>query len=241
MPTITINGPVGCGAVEIGQMVSQRLDINYVDRLVFAEAAKIVGSPVGSLIEKEQKITRFRDRLANLLQAMLEHEVAGNVDFGFGIETLPAETYTELAGDPSIRSQKVNDKAFIEATTAVVRDLAQANNVVIIGRGANMILADTPGVIHVGMLAPHEVRVETIMQREHLPREKAHDYAHDLEKARVAFFRKFFNAQPNNPELYHLVLNLGEMRQETAAEIIAHAAGDLRHSTEQADALAAQA
>ncbi len=81
MPVITINGPVGCGAVEIGQMVSQRLDINYVDRMVFAEAAKIVGSPVGALIEKEQKIIRFRDRLANLLRTMLEHEVGGNVDF----------------------------------------------------------------------------------------------------------------------------------------------------------------
>ena len=89
MPVITINGPVGCGAIEIGQKVSQRLDINYVDRLVFAEAAKIIGSPMGALIDKEQKVTRFRDRLANLLQAMLEHEVAGNVDFGFGIETLP--------------------------------------------------------------------------------------------------------------------------------------------------------
>ena len=52
MPVITINGPIGSGPTEVGQMVAQMLEINYVDRLVFAEAAKLVGSPVGALIEK---------------------------------------------------------------------------------------------------------------------------------------------------------------------------------------------
>ena len=37
MPVITINGPVGSGAFEVGQLVAQELSLNYVDRLVLAK------------------------------------------------------------------------------------------------------------------------------------------------------------------------------------------------------------
>lgn len=231
MPVITINGPIGSGPIEVGQLVAQSLGINYVDRMVFAEAAKLIGSPVGALIEKEQRVIRFPERLGRFLQTMLERSaisgVSGEPYFGRGIEMLPAETYTELAGDPSSPAQQVNDKAFLEATTSVIKDLAHAGNVVIIGRGSNIILADTPGVIHVGLVAPLNVRAETVMRREHFTREEAMNYVEELEQARVIFFRKFFKVNANDPDRFHMVLNLGMLQQKTAAEVIVHAAGDI--------------
>jgi cytidylate kinase len=151
-----------------------------------------------------------------------------NPNFGPSIERLPGEPYTELARDSSSAVQKVSDRAFIEATTSVLKGLYQAGNVVIIGRGANVILADAPGIIHVGMLAPLEVRVATIMEREHLTRKEAEAYVEGVEQARAQFFRKFFKVNPNDLTLYHLMLNLGQTRPETAAEVIAHAAKELR-------------
>jgi cytidylate kinase len=233
MPIITINGPVGCGAIEIGHAVADSLNINYVDRMVFAEAAKLVRSPVGTLIEKEQRVVRFRDRLASFLQTVLERSAISGISdepfFGRGIEMLPAETYTELAGDSSSAAQKLNDKAFIAATSAVILDLAQAGNVVIIGRGANMILADTPDVIHVGLLAPTKLCVETIIQREHFAASEAESYIEELEQARITFFRKFFKVHPDNANLYHMMLNIGKLPIKTASEIIVHAAGNMGH------------
>jgi cytidylate kinase len=231
MPVITINGPIGSGPIEVGQMVAQSLGINYVDRMVFAEAAKLIGSPVGALIEKEQRVIRFPERLGRFLQTMLERSaisgVSGEPYFGRGIEMLPAETYTELAGDPSSTAQQVNDKAFLEATTSVIKDLAQAGNVVIIGRGSNIILGGTPGVIHVGLVAPLEVRADTVMRREHFTREEAKTYVEELEQARITFFRKFFKVNANDPDQFHMVLNLGMLQQKTAAEVIVHAAGEI--------------
>ena len=63
MPVITINGPSGSGAVTIGEMVSQQLELNFVDRMGTVKAARIVGKPVGALVDKEQRVIRFRDRL----------------------------------------------------------------------------------------------------------------------------------------------------------------------------------
>jgi cytidylate kinase len=231
MPIITFNGPIGAGGNEIGQMVANTLNIDYVDRAILAEAAKLVKSPVGTLVEKEQRLVRFRERLVRFMQTMLERSAvsgaSGEPYFGRGIEMLPAETYPELAGDPSSTAQALNDKAYIEATSAVVKDLARAGNVVIIGRGANMILGDAPGVIHVGVLAPKEVRVRTIIQREHLDRPQAEAYVEEVEQARVTFFRKFFKVHPDDPNLYHVMLNMSKMQVKTAAEIVVHAAGDL--------------
>ncbi|MDA0733731.1 MAG: cytidylate kinase-like family protein [Chloroflexi bacterium] len=231
MPVITINGPIGSGPTEVGQLVAQLMEINYVDRLVFAEAAKLVGSPVGAMIDKEQRVIRFPERLGRFLQTMLERSaisgVSGEPYFGRGIEMLPAETYTELAGDPSSMAQAVNDKAFLEATTSVIKDLAKAGNVVIIGRGSNIILADTPGVIHVGLVAPLSVRADTVMRREHFTKEEATAYVEELEQARITFFRKFFKVNANDPNMFHMVLNLGMLQQKTAAEVIVHTAGDI--------------
>ena len=230
MPVITINGPIGCGSVTVGQMVSHDLDINFVDRLVFTQAARMVGFPVGALIDKEQRVVRFRDRLGRFVQTMLERSavagVSGEPYFGRGIETLPPETFAELSGDKPSTSE-VDDKAFLEATTRVVHDLYSNGDVVIIGRGANVILANTPGVVHVGLLAPIEMRVETMMQREHLDRDEAEVYVRELDEAWASYFRKFFKTSPTDPARYHMMLNMEKLSAKTAAAAIVHACGDL--------------
>lgn len=229
MPVITINGPIGAGSIAVGQQVARDLHLNYVDRMVFAEAARIIGSPVSILMAKEQQVERFGDRVTALLGRVLERAaVSGDYDLGVGIETLP-ETYHELAGESSSRVQRVNDQLFIDTTREVVRNLAQAGHVVIIGRGANVILGDTPGVLHVGMLAPLSKRVETIMEREHLGEAEARAYLEGLEEARIKFFQKFFKVSPQDPTLYHMMLDMGHMSDDTAAKIIEHATGDLEH------------
>ena len=231
MPVITINGPIGCGSVTVGQMVAQELNLNFVDRLIFTQAARLMGTPVKALIEKEQRVVRFKDRLSQFIQNVLERSavagVSGDPYFGPGIESIPAETLAELAGESSLSSVKVDDKAFIEATTKVVNDLHRAGNVVIIGRGANVILAGTPGVMHVGLVAPLEQRVETMMAREHLEREEAQDYVQELDEAWQIYFRKFFNTSPTEASRYHMILNMEKIQVSTAAEVIVHACGDL--------------
>ena len=240
MPIITINGTIGSGTFEVGQMVANSLNLNYVDRMVLAEAARRVGSPVGVLLEKEQRVIRFRERLGRFLQTMLERSaisgVSGEPYFGRGVEMLPAETYTELAGDASSSAQQVNDAAFIDATTSVIKEVASAGNVVIIGRGSNMILADTPGVINVALVAPMEYRVNTIMHREHLDQAEARAYLDQLEEARLTFFRKFFKVEATDPDLYHLVINTGLINQDAVTDTIARVATAEESSQETAEA-----
>ena len=231
MPVITINGPIGCGSVTIGQMVAEQLGINFVDRMIFTEASRIVGTPVGTLIAKEQRVNRFRDRLGRFVQTVLERSamsgVSGEPYFGRGIENLPPETYMDLTGEGGGVVQKLDDKTFIDATTKVVKDIHAKGNAVIIGRGANQILADATDTLHVGLIAPMSVRVETLMAREHFEREEAEIHVVELERAREDFVQKFWKVHPNEANHYHMMLNMGRMSPNIAAEVIAHAVGDL--------------
>ena len=230
MPVITINGPIGCGAVTIGQMVAEQMHLNFVDRLFFTQAARIVGTPVGTLIAKEQRVDRFRDRLGRFVQTMLERSamsgVSGEPYFGRGIENLPPETYMDLTGEGGV-AQKLDDKVFIEAMTKVANDLHAKGDAVIIGRGANQILADASNTLHVGLLAPMEVRVQTLMDREHFVQEEAEIHVEELERAREDFIQKFWKVHPSDARHFHMTLNMGKMNPKTAAEVICHAAGDL--------------
>jgi len=231
MAVVTINGATGVGAPEVGVEVAALLDADYVDRILLAEAAKRVGSTVQVLEMKEQQLVPFKDRLAYFLQTMLERSAmsgaGGEPYFSPGMEYLPGEEYTDLAHEPRTAAQRLNDEHYIGATSAVMKELAAVGNVVISGRGSNMILKEMPSVLHVALLASMDRRIDTIIQREHLSKEEATKFVEDMEKAREAYYKKFFGVSPDDPTLYHLVVNEGWMSLKTVAEIVAHAARDL--------------
>ena len=231
MPVVTIHGPVGSRADELGVKVAHSLNAGYVDRLILAQAAKLIGSTVRVLEIKEKQKVPLRDRIAYFLQSMLERSAmsgaAGEPYFSHGIEYLPAEEYGDLAQEPLTAAQRLNDQRFIEVTSGVIRDLADAGNVVIIGRGSNVILKDKPGTLHVGLESPEEIRVRNVEHREHLARKDAEKFVFEGEKAREMYFKKFFKVHPQDVTLYNVMLNMRALTIDTAAEIVSNAAQKL--------------
>ena len=231
MAVVTIQSALGAGGVKVGIEAARLLQADYVDRLVLAEAAKRMGSTVQVLEIKGHRKVQLKDRIAYFLQTMLERSAVsgagGEPYFSPGMEYLPAEEYTDLAQEPLTAAQRLDDEHFIEATSTVVKDLAGGGSVVIIGRGSNMILRDMPGVLHVGLIAPMDLCIKTVMEREHLAPKDAEKYLADMEEARIAYFRKFFKVRPDDPSLYHVVLNMGTMGVDAAAETIRHVAEKL--------------
>jgi len=228
MAIVTFNGPIGAGGNEIGIKVARLLGADYVDRLILAEAAKRIGLSVEVLEIKEQRMIQMRDRIAYFFQTTMERSAmsgaGGEPYFSAGMEYLPSEEYSDLVQEPITAAHRLNDERYIETTSAVIRDLAHAGNVVIIGRGSNLILKDVPEALHVGLVTPPELRIRTIVERENLSWKQAEKYAMDTEKARVIYYKKFFKVDPISPHMYHMILNTEILDTDTAAEIVALAA-----------------
>lgn len=231
MAVITFNGLLGGGGPVIGAEVARTLGIDYVDRHIISEAAGHIGATVEALVEKEQRRRTLGDRLARFFQNVLERSVAagtgGDPYFGPGLETLLGKSYAELPQEPLTRAQEIDDEHFFEVTRDIILDLARAGNVVIIGRGSNVVLMDAPGVLHVGHTAPFEKRVEVIMRQEGLDREAADKSVTDNDKARFAYYKKHFGVDHPNPRDYHMILNTGRMDFQAAAKIVVHAVQQL--------------
>lgn len=226
MAVVTFNGLIGANA-EVGAEVARILGYDYVDRLIMAEAAKRMGATVEAVEEKEARPIRTRARIARFLQRMVERSAAagagGDPYLGPGLDVVLGQQYGELEQELLTRAHHIDDAKFIQVTRAIIEETARQGNVVIISRGGNMILKGWPGVLHVGTTAPLANRIEVIMARERLDRLAAERYVYDNDRARIGYFKKFFNVAPDNPLHYHIVLNMGNLEVKTAANIVVHA------------------
>lgn len=228
MTVITINGQIGSGGPEIGAAVAQRLHMDYIDRLILAEAAKRLSATVEALAQREQRTLTLNERIVRFLQTLMERSAAagagGDPYFGGGVGILLGQEYQEAVKEPITRADQLRDQQFIDTTKAVIQELARAGNAVIIGRASNLILKGSPGTLHVGLISTLESRVKVTANREGVSPHEAERITNEAERARVAYFRRFFRASPDDPASFHLMLNTHLLDPEQAASVIAQAA-----------------
>jgi cytidylate kinase len=211
--------------------VARQLGYDYVDRLILAEAARRLGATVEAVADKERRPLSLGERLARFMQTLLERSAAAGAGadpyFGPGIGVLLGQEYPEVAREPITSSDQLMDDRFIEATKSVILELSNDGNVVIIGRASNLILRNIPQAFHVGVVSETASRVETIAEWEMRSPDEARQIVRDHERAREAFFRKFFQASVDDPNHYHLMLNTHRMGSDAAAAIIVNAVNSL--------------
>ncbi len=231
MPIITISGNLGSGAIDIGRQVAEKLGIDYVDREILAEAARTLGVSVDAVENRDERTLSFGERLASLMRNFLERSAtagAGDPLTGTsGLEVLLATTYGEAAALPGTGGAELSDASYKDAITSIINDLADKGDVVIIGRGSQVILKDRPHSLHVRTTAPFDLRVRRIAEREGITEDEAKHRVQESDKGRTDYHHKYFKVDPADPNLYHLTINTEQLSNEDAAELIAAAARSL--------------
>lgn len=107
--------------------------------------------------------------------------------------------------------------AFLES---VVLQYAQAGDVVLVGRGANLLLRLVPGVLRVRTVAPLELRAQRVANSEGLELERARRLATVVDQQRRAYIAHIFGADWSSPLNYDLVLNMGRLSLDQAATTV---------------------
>ena len=226
MPVVTISAQYGAGAIDVGRYVAGELTLHYVDQSVLVDADRELGVTVSRVASKDERTDSLRERIGHFLQRALERSAAGGqVDPMLGaanLEVMLAQTYQEMAdGDvPGI----VDDRAFRQAATRIIEELAEAGDVVILGRGSQMILRDLPGATHVQLVAEESIRAARVMEWEGLSEEDALGQMRKSTRGRAAFHKKFWKVDVWDPRLYDLVINTSKLSFETAGNLIVEVA-----------------
>lgn len=88
-----------------------------------------------------------------------------------------------------------------------LRQQAQKGPCVIIGRCANHIFRDDPGLMSIFVSSPLEARVKRIMERYHVSDEEARRRIHTTDKKRANYYNYHTDAKWSDINQYHLVID----------------------------------
>jgi cytidylate kinase len=108
-----------------------------------------------------------------------------------------------------------------------MQELANKNNVVIVGRASQIILAGQPDVLHIRLIAPDLVRADRVANRMSVSLESARAQIQASDHYRANYLRRFYGVRWDDPTLYHFVLNTERLSPHQAANIICQAVNQL--------------
>jgi cytidylate kinase len=208
--SITISREVGAGGRTIAELLGQRL----------------------TAAEETPAASPWAVFDANLAKQVLEdHKLPPNLEqFMAEDARLPVEAIVEevLGLHPSAWT-------LVQHTTQTILRLAGLGRTILVGRGASIITARLPNVLHVRLVAPLATRIRHSAEYYHLSEAEAAKFVREQDQARRRYVRRYFNAEIDDPTLYDVTLNTGRLGFARAVETIAQLAWQHR------DALAERA
>ncbi|MCL4858320.1 MAG: cytidylate kinase family protein [Caldilineaceae bacterium] len=199
MPVITISRELGSEGTNIAQMVAAQIGAPCIDKEVLAEMAQQAGISVQVMAAAEEQL------LARPIGVSDEMRAFWSARRGKGV---------------------LSEAQFVQHLTAALRLLAAQENVVFVGRGAQVVLRDHPGALHVHLYAPLDARAARIQQQRNLPAlETAQQIIRKADEQRRDWFRHFFRGVDwKSPKHYHLLIDTARIPPKPATALIVQAA-----------------
>jgi cytidylate kinase len=111
----------------------------------------------------------------------------------------------------------------VHQTSDTILRLADRGRCILIGRAANFVTSKLAQTLHVRLIGSLTARLERMQKYDHVSQEEARKLIRDQDRARARYVKKYFEADIEAPEHYHLVLNVDAFDTDQAAQIITHA------------------
>jgi cytidylate kinase len=201
---VTLSASYGAHGDMIGRAVADRLVLPFLDRAIPASVAKAITLPSPEMAESLDEPTPSRwDRFVSAM----------------------ANT-PNLAGPDSLRAEKFDTpEDFRAAAERRLQELADTTGAVVLGRGGMVVLAGRPDVLCVRLDGPVEDRISQVVALG-IDEKDARQGQRDVDRAREAYVKVFFNARQGDSSLYHLILDSTALSVEACVDIIERAALD---------------
>lgn len=194
---ITITRQYGSGGHEIGKKLAQKLEIPFYDKELITLAAKESGVSPEVFEQVDEKATN------SLLYALS----LGLYDYG--------SSFNSAMGD-----LPVNDKLYI-LQHKIIKELADKENFVIVGRCADYILRENNNVVKVFIYADVESRINRVLQRhDDIDPTRGKQAVLKADKTRSNYYSFYSGQKWGLPENYDLCINSSKISTDQAADII---------------------
>lgn len=225
MAVITISRQYGSGGNEVANRLAEELGYQIFEKRQIAQAAADAGLSEAEVLdysEENHKVRTFLERLfipsASVAQVRIWHETPN--------------------GMREMEEVHLSEDLVLSLVQKAIRSVYRAGNFIIVGRGGQVILRNYREVLHVRIVADEEDRVQRVkeqikQQRQAFmadidARRDAQDLIRERDEASKDYIRRFYEADWDDPQLYHLTINTSRLSIDRAVEIITRLAREMK-------------
>ena len=175
---ITIAREFGSGGRIIAQSLAEQLKIGFYDKNLITLAAERKNLP-------EERLERVDERRENPWRYDMEDDIAIQRQFYY---------------------EPLNDVLF-EAQSEIIKEKAETEDCVIVGRCADYALEERDDVLSVFIHADLEDRIKNVAKLNELTDNKAKDLIHKTDKRRASYYNYYTNKKWGDAESYDICIN----------------------------------
>lgn len=203
---IVIGREFGSGGRTIGRKLASRLGISYYDKELLSEAAESLGYSPEIFVHADE---RRPSPLRSLLQGV--YGIADNFHT------------TSMSGERLYHAQSL-----------VIQKICAMGSCVIVGRTADHVMRNHPGLVSVFLHAPIEKRVANIMaRRDAMTADKAEELARKYDHDREGYYNYFTGRPWGKASNYHLTIDSSSVSEDDVVGIIAAYVSSRQRRTEE--------
>lgn len=197
MAVVTIARKFGAGGRTLASRIAERLNYQFLDDAIIQELSQRARVSKNSIKDIERSAG-----------GLLSKVISSTLSRGY-MERLTGE-----------RFGYIDEEVYVEKLQEVITELAAEDNVVILGRGSQYILAEQENAYHFLLVAEREDRIKFMQRYYNYSDEKAYQAVINGERRRKNLYAKFGKKNYNSASMYHMVLNMSRVSLEQAEDQI---------------------
>jgi cytidylate kinase len=169
------------------------------------------------------------EALASCLSSMLGYPMVGRDVLVAAAEKLgiSEETLTQkIMRGPGLWERMTSNRRFyLVAVQAALAEHIQGGNLVYHGHAGHLLLRNIPTVLRVRLIAPLEMRVRAVMERQQLNRDAAVEYIRHVDEDRIRWTKFIYGVDWSDPSLYDMVINVEKLSVQAACASVTATVG----------------
>lgn len=193
---ITIARSYGSGGRTLGKLLAGKLNLNCYDREILRMASDESGISEALFGQADEKLNK-----SPLLAIMRRNPYKGGV--------IPPES-TDFVSDDNLFNYQAK----------VIRELAEQESCIIIGRCADYVLKGNPDVIRLFFYAPLDDCITRVMNQNGLSEKEAEKRIVKIDKYRSDYYRYYTGRDWNDARNYDFCLDTTSMGYEKLVEVV---------------------
>jgi cytidylate kinase len=198
-PVITVTRQFGSGGSDVARLAARALGWELVDNEFVDEVARRAGLPAAEVAQREERAPGLLERLARTLAIA------------------SPEMFMTAQAAPSVER---DEATIVKLTERVIAEAAAHGRVVLVGRGAQAVLAQRPDALHIYVVASKPWRAKLAVERLGVDPAHAAKVVEDTDRRRDDYVATYYGRARQEIANYDLVVNAERLGFEGAAGLV---------------------